>query len=275
MANIDDNAFGADLFLAFCDVEGNYFIVLAYRYTNILSAQLINFWAIVVVVIISFILLKVRYRVTQYIGILLCCGGMGVLLASDHIQGNDIGGDAPDQLKGDLFAVAAATFYGLANVVEEVLVSRRPLFEVVGQLGFWAMLINGPQAAIFDRDAFRDATWDGAVAGYLIGYTLVLFTFYSLAPVLFRLASAAFFNISLLTASFWGVLIGLEVFGLEVHWMYPIAFVLIIFGQFVYFLMGSSVFGEAKKPWLGENQERGVDGVGTARRGIERGHAIV
>ena len=57
--------------------------------------------------------------------------------------------------------------------------------------------------------------------------------------------------------------------------MYPIAFVLIIFGQFVYFLMGSSVFGEAKKPWLGENQERGVDGVGTARRGIERGHAVV
>lgn len=30
--------------LAFFDVEGNYFTVLAYRYTTILSAQLINFW---------------------------------------------------------------------------------------------------------------------------------------------------------------------------------------------------------------------------------------
>ena len=56
--------------------------------------------------------------------------------------------------------------------------------------------------------------------------------------------------------------------------MYPIAFVLIIFGQFVYFLMGS-VFGEARKPWLGVRQERGIDGLGTARRGIERGHAVV
>lgn len=32
------------LILAFLDVEGNYFTVLAYRYTTILSAQLINFW---------------------------------------------------------------------------------------------------------------------------------------------------------------------------------------------------------------------------------------
>src|SRR6478736_463707 len=51
------------LIMAFLDVEGNYFTVLAYRYTNVLSAQLINFWAIVCVVVISFFLLKVRYRI--------------------------------------------------------------------------------------------------------------------------------------------------------------------------------------------------------------------
>ena len=47
--------------------------------------------------------------------------------------------------------------------------------------------------------------------------------------------------------------------------MYPIAFVLIMIGHFVYYL-GKSVLGEARKPWLGRAQERGVDGVGTARR---------
>ena len=62
---------------AFCDVQGNYFVVLAYRYTTILSAQLINFWAIVMVVVISLIFLHVRYRITQYAGILICVGGMG------------------------------------------------------------------------------------------------------------------------------------------------------------------------------------------------------
>ena len=56
------------------DVEGNFFTVLAYRYTTILSAQLIEFWAIVVVIIVSFIFLRVRYHITQYIGIIVCIG---------------------------------------------------------------------------------------------------------------------------------------------------------------------------------------------------------
>ncbi|KAF2763304.1 DUF914-domain-containing protein [Pseudovirgaria hyperparasitica] len=259
--------------LAFLDVEGNYFVVLAYRYTTILSAQLINFWAIVMVVIISLIFLKVRYHVAQYAGIIVCIGGMGILIGSDHITGSN-GGTAQNQLKGDLFALAGATFYGVSNVFEEFLVSKKPMYEVIGQLAFWGMLINGTQAGIFDRASFRTAVWDGDVGGYLVGYTLILALFYSLAPLMFRLSSAAFFNISLLTANFWGVCIGIEVFGLSIHWMYPIAFVLILLGLFVYF-MTESVLGEAKKPWLGENQEDGVSGLGTAKRRVENPEVLV
>ncbi|KAI9822968.1 MAG: hypothetical protein M1826_000301 [Phylliscum demangeonii] len=256
--------------LSFLDVEGNYFIVFAYRSTTILSAQLIGFWAIVVVVVLSFLLLRVRYHWSQIGGIFVCIGGMGLLLASDHITGASSAGDpAPHPLKGDLFALLAATCYGLSNLAEEVLVSQRPLYEVVGQLGFWGMLINGAQAAIFDRASFRTARWTPAVAGYLTGYTLCLFLFYSLAPILFRLASAAFFNISLLTGSFWGVVVGVKLFHLRIHWMYPLAFTLIMAGHFVYYL-GKNVLGEATKPWLGPRQERGVRGLGTARRRVER-----
>ncbi|KAF3480737.1 DUF914 domain membrane protein [Arthroderma uncinatum] len=256
------------LIFAFCDVQGNYFIVLAYRYTTILSAQLINFWAIIIVVLISFTLLRVRYHWAQYAGILICIGGMGVLFGSDHITGVNSGGPSKsrsDLIKGDLFALLGATFYGLTNVAEEYLVSKRPMYEVLGQLGLYATVIMGVQAAIFDRASFQSAVWNGAVAGYLVGYTLCLFLFYSLAPLLFRLASAAFFNISLLTSNFWGVVIGIKVFGLRIHFLYPIAFVLIIIGQFVYYL-GRQVLGEAMKPWLGQDQERGVVGIGTARR---------
>ncbi|CEN61313.1 Putative DUF914 domain membrane protein [Aspergillus calidoustus] len=255
------------IILSFCDVEGNYFMVLAYKYTTILSAQLINFWAIAIVVVVSFLFLRVRYHVSQVVGILVCIGGMGVLIASDHIQGTN-GGNALDQVKGDLFALLGATFYGLANTGEEYFVSTAPMYEVIGQMGFFGMIINGVQAAIFDRKSIRDAHWDGHVGGYLAGYTLCLSIFYSTAPLLFRLASAAFFNISLLTMNFWGVIIGIEVFGYSVHWMYPIAFVCIIVGQLIYFL-GRRVLGEARKPWLGENQERGVAGFFTARRKIE------
>ncbi|KAI9691731.1 MAG: hypothetical protein M1822_007803 [Bathelium mastoideum] len=254
--------------LAFVDVEGNYFTVLAYRYTTILSAELINFWAIVVVVLISFTLMKVRYRPTQLLGILVCVGGMGLLIASDHITGAN-GGYAPDQLKGDLFALLGASFYGLSNVYDEYLVSKRPFYEVIGQMGFWGMLINGVQSAIFDRPSYRTAVWDRTTGGYLAGFTILLFLFYILAPLTFRLSSAAFFNISLLTANFWGLIIGLKLFGLSVHWMYPLAFCLIIVGLVIYFVMEGTM-GEAKKPWLGEDQERGVDGFATARRKIEQ-----
>ncbi|KAK0845104.1 hypothetical protein LTS02_015408 [Friedmanniomyces endolithicus] len=259
--------------LAFLDVEGNYFTVLAYRYTTILSAQLINFWAIAVVVVISLLFLKVRYHIAQYAGILVACAGLGLLVASDHITHSN-GGPALNAVKGDLFALLGATCYGFSNVAEEFLVSKRPMYEVIGQLGFWGMFINGVQAAIFDKESFRSATWNGTVAGYLVGYTLLLTWFYSVAPIVFRMASAAFFNIGLLTGNFWGVAVGTGVFHLKIHYLYPIAFVLIIGGHFVYYGT-EGVLGEAKKPWLGENQEGGDDGLGTARRHLEHPSVLV
>ncbi|KAL3605360.1 hypothetical protein FPOAC2_00304 [Fusarium poae] len=249
--------------MAFLDVEGNYFTVLAYRYTNVLSAQLINFWAIVCVVVISFFLLKVRYRVFQIIGILVCCGGMGILIGSDHITGSN-GGNGLDMVKGDLFALLGATLYGTTNVFEEWLVSRAHLYHVLSFLGLFGMCINGVQAAIFDRESFDNATWNGKVIGWIVGYTLCLNLFYILVPIMLRMGSAAFLNISLLTANFWGVIIGIRVFGYTIHFLYPIAFVLIIIGQLVYFVTGS-MLSDSKKPWLGDNQEDGVLGFGTAK----------
>jgi solute carrier family 35, member F1/2 len=249
--------------LSFMDVEGNYFTVLAYRFTTILSAQLLNFWSIICVVIVSFLFLHVRYKIPQILGILVCCGGMGLLLASDHITGAN-GGDVPDQLKGDLFGLLGATFYGLSNVFEEWFVSKRPMYEVLSMLGLFGIFINGVQAAIFDRDSFATATWTPDVGGWLVGYTLALTLFYSLAPLILRMASAAFFDISLLTSNFWGAIIGIHVFGYTIYYLYPIAFVMIILGLVVYSLAGS-MLGDSKKPWLGADQDSGVAGVGTAK----------
>ncbi|OJJ48255.1 hypothetical protein ASPZODRAFT_14404 [Penicilliopsis zonata CBS 506.65] len=224
--------------LALCDVQGNFFIVLAYRHTTILSAQLINFWAIVVVVLVSAFFLGVRYRLVQIVGILTCIAGMIILLASDKITNNNGGnggnGDSSDLLKGDLFALLGATFYGLTNTAEEYLVSTRPVYEVLGQMAFFATLINGVQALLFNGDA--RIVFDGQTSVYLTGYTLSLTLFYSLVPFLLRRSSAAFFNISLLTMNFWGVLIGIAIFHFHVHVLYPLAFLLILLGQVVYYI---------------------------------------
>lgn len=249
--------------LSFLDVEGNYFTVLAYRYTNLLSAQLLNFWSIVCVVIVSFLLLKVRYRPFQILGILIACGGMGMLLGSDAMTGSSTY-EPLNKLKGDLFGLAGATCYGLSNVFEEWYVSRRPVFEVLSFMGFIGMFVGGATAGIFDRGTFEAATWNGPVIGYIVGYTLALFVFYSFAPLILRMGSAAFFDISLLTGNFWGIIIGIHLFGYTVQYLYPPAFVLIIIGLMVYFLSGG-LLGDSKKPWLGANQEDGVTGFGTAK----------
>ncbi|QKX59687.1 uncharacterized protein TRUGW13939_06827 [Talaromyces rugulosus] len=258
--------------LSFLDVEGNYFMVLAYRYTSLLSAELFSFWTIICVVFISAVFLRRRYHITQYLGIFVACGGLGMLIASDHLRGANY--PAEDQLKGDLFALLASTIYAFSNLFEEFMVSKRPMYEVIGQMGFWGMLINGVQCAIFDRSSFHGATWDSQVGGYIAGYTIVLFIFYTLAPIMLRISSATFFNISLLTMNFWGLIIGIQVFHYTVQFLYPIAFVLIVLGLFIYFVKEGSL-GESTKPWLGNNQERGIDGVGTGRRAQATGHAIV
>jgi len=263
------------LILSFFDVEGNYFTVLGYRYTTILSMQLLNFWAIVIVMVLSFCFMKVRYGPMQIVGILVAVGGMGVLLGSDKITGAT-NFPAENQLKGDLFGLLGATCYGFSNALQEFLVSKQPMYEVIGMLAFWGMIINGVQAGIFDREAFRGmlAIYTPKIGGWIAGFDLLLFIFYSLVPLVFRMGSAAFLNISLLTSNFWGTIIGIQVFSLHVHWMYPIAFVLILCGLIVYFLMDEE-FGDQAKPWLGENQEAGDNGVGTARRRLETNDAVI
>jgi hypothetical protein len=48
-----------------------------------------------------------------------------------------------------------AAGYGLSNSLEEVFVRRRPLYEVVGQMGFWGMLISGIQGAGLEHQYFK------------------------------------------------------------------------------------------------------------------------
>lgn len=253
-------------FLAFVDVQGNYFIVLAYEYTNMLSAALLDNFAIVIVVLLSFVFLHVRYHWSQYLGICVTVGGMALLIVSDRLTGKDY--QATDPVKGDLFVLLAATCYGFSNTFEEFLVSERPLYEVLGMLGFWACIINGVQLAIFGRKDLENAKWTPQVGGYLTGFTLTMFLLYHLAPFMFRISSAAFYNLNMLTSDFWSLLVGIEAFGYYVYWLYPVGFVCTVLGIVCYCAAPMSDMGEAVKPWLGENQELGVAGFGTARNGI-------
>lgn len=49
----------------------------------------------------------------------------------------------------------------IANATEEYLVRKRPLYEVVGQLGMWGVLISGIQASALEHKKMKEMTWSG------------------------------------------------------------------------------------------------------------------
>ncbi|CAJ0755168.1 17668_t:CDS:2 [Entrophospora sp. SA101] len=144
----------------FLKFEGNYFVVKAYAYTSVLSVMLLDTWAIPVCMLSSIVFLKVGYHWSQYFGVLICLVGIGVLLAGDLDSGQDFSG-AVNMGLGDAFCIIGATLYGASNVLEELFVRQRSVYEVVGQLAFWAMIISGIQLSILERQELSAVEWSG------------------------------------------------------------------------------------------------------------------
>jgi solute carrier family 35 protein F1/2 len=156
-----------------------------------------------------------------------------MLVGSDHLT--DKNWKAVDKVKGDLFMIAGATLYGFTNAAEEFFVRQSPLYEVVGQLGMWGTLIDGIQAASLEHNGMKTATWNGAVGGLLVAYTAAMFILYTVAPILYRLATSVFYNLSLLSSDFFGLLFGLFLFHYTPFWLYFVAFAVILCGLICYF----------------------------------------
>ncbi|KAI0305797.1 DUF914-domain-containing protein [Multifurca ochricompacta] len=221
------------IILAACDVEGNFLVVKAYQYTNLLSCMLLDAWAIPICMIFSYVYMRTRFHWTQILGVVICVAGLGLLVASDQITNKDW--PALNKGKGDAFMIVGATLYGFTNATEEFFVRRRPLYEVVGQLGMWGTIINGIQASSLEHKKMKESTWSGENIGLLFAYTAAMFILYTVAPLLYRLASSAYYNLSLLSSDFYGLLFGLFLFHYKPYWLYFPSFAVVILGLIVYF----------------------------------------
>ncbi|CAG8564456.1 22576_t:CDS:2 [Cetraspora pellucida] len=163
------------ILIAFMNVQGNYLIVKAFEYTSPLSLMLLDAWTTPIVAILSFVFLKTRFRLSQYFGIIICMTGFGIVILGDFDVGKDMD-HAKDPIKGDMFAIVAATCYGISNVFEELCVKERPLHEVIGQMGFWGTIISCIQIVIMERDEFDNLvlsprmTFCSTILGLIIYY---------------------------------------------------------------------------------------------------------
>jgi len=219
--------------LAVCDVEGNFLVVKAYQYTNLLSCMLLDAWAIPVCMFFLYVYMRTHFHWTQILGVAICVAGLGLLVGADQLTKKDW--TAVNKGKGDVFMILGATLYGFTNATEEFFVRRRPLYEVVGQLGMWGVIISSIQASIIEHNKMKQVTWSGRNIGLLFGYTTAMFVLYTVAPLLYRLASSAYFNLSLLSSDFYGLLFGLFLFHFQPYWLYFPSFSVVILGLIVYF----------------------------------------
>ncbi|KAF9228202.1 DUF914-domain-containing protein [Gyrodon lividus] len=214
--------------LALCDVEASFLYVKAFGYTDLLSCMLLDAWSIPICLFLCWLFMGTKYHWTQIFGVLVSVAGLGMLVASDFLTGKD--GHPKRRADGDGFMLAAATIYGLANSTEEIFARHAPLYE----MGMWGMIVSGVQAAIIERQGIASAPWN-RTTGTLHFLTKFASSVYTIQPYLFRVASSAYFNISLLTSDFYGLLFGLFLFHYSPYWLYFPAFVVVVTGLLVYF----------------------------------------
>ncbi|KRY70385.1 Solute carrier family 35 member F1 [Trichinella pseudospiralis] len=200
--------------LAFIDVEATFLMVKAYSYTSLASVQLLDCFTIPVVLILSFLFLKVRYLIIHIVGVSICLMGVGSLVWGDIQIGHQLD-DGSNRLLGDILCLCGATMYGISNVVQE-----------------WLLQNHSP---ILENANLGTASWHQyEMILLLVAFAVSMFVFYSMVCVVIKRSSAIMFNLSTLTADFYAVLVSYFVFKHPFHILFVLSFILVVIGTIIY-----------------------------------------
>ncbi|XP_028838359.1 solute carrier family 35 member F2-like isoform X2 [Denticeps clupeoides] len=197
--------------MAFTDVEANYTVVKAYQFTTLTSIQLLDCFVIPVLMVISWIFLKTRYRPMHFVSVAVCLLGVGAMVGADLIAGRDQGSSS-DVLLGDCLVLISATLYAVSNVCQEYTVKNQSCVEFLGMIGLFGTLISGVQLSILETKAVTAVTWHFEVYLLFGAYAMCMCGLYSLMPVVIQMTSATAVNLSLLTADLFSLFCGILLF---------------------------------------------------------------
>ncbi|KAI4302735.1 hypothetical protein MLD38_038447 [Melastoma candidum] len=220
------------ILLGLVDVEANFLVVKAYQYTSITSVMLLDCWSIPSVMLLTWLLLSTKYRYKKITGVLVCVAGLVMVVFSDVHAGDRSGG--PNPRKGDALVIAGATLYAVSNVSEEYLVKNADRVELMSMLGFFGAIISAIQISILERQELKSIHWSAGAVFPFVGFSLAMFLFYSLVPILLKINGSTMLNLSLLTSDMWAVLIRIFAYHEKVDWMYFVAFGGVVLGLVIY-----------------------------------------
>ncbi|GLT96762.1 hypothetical protein SLE2022_143630 [Rubroshorea leprosula] len=221
------------ILLGLVDVEANFLVVKAYQYTSITSIMLLDCWSIPSVMLLTWIFLKTKYRYKKVAGVVVCVAGLVMVVFSDvHRSDRAAGGSNPR--KGDFLVIAGSTLYAVTNVSEEFLVKNADRVELMSFLGLFGAIISAIQISILERSELKSIHWSAGAALPFVGFSVAMFLFYSLVPVLLKMNGSTMLNLSLLTSDMWAVLIRIFAYHQKVDWMYFVAFAAVTLGLIIY-----------------------------------------
>jgi len=251
-------------FLAFLDVEANFLVVLAFRYSSVTSITLLDCWSIPVALALTRILSLAAYKKGHYGGAALCIVGLAMLVATDRqFDGGNSdgsrgsGGGNEEQSSGnklsfwgDILVILGASLYAGCNVLQEHLLGDVEPSELLCMLGCFGLLLSICQSVLTGEVQtllHYSAPWPKLeiIIGPWIAYGFSMFAFYSLVPFELQWGGAAILNLSLLSSDLWSALARLIFFGGFSAWSavsFLVAFVFVAAGIALY-----SYAGEAKR----------------------------
>ncbi|KAJ8421872.1 hypothetical protein Cgig2_017429 [Carnegiea gigantea] len=240
-----------------------YAVVKAYQYTSLTSVMLLDCWAIPCVIILTWLFLKTKYGWKKFVGVVVCVLGVIMVVLSD-VHAQDRKGQGSNPLKGDLLVIAGATLYAVSNVsevgaldlcsrVNEFLVKNADRNELMAMLGMFGAVFSAIQISILEHNELKSIHWSAGAALPFIGFSVAMFLFYSLVPVLLKMLKKV---ISQFFTDDW--VYNVESFSLDFRHV----------GSFYSYLCISS---EASKlPCRGDREERKSRAAATEREGDRR-----
>uniref|UniRef100_A0A3P8SRM0 Solute carrier family 35 member F2 n=1 Tax=Amphiprion percula TaxID=161767 RepID=A0A3P8SRM0_AMPPE len=132
------------LVMGVADVEANYAVVKAYQFTTLTSIQLLDCFVIPVLMLLSWITLKTRYKPVHFVAVMVCLLGVGAMVGADILAGR-VQGSYSDVILGDGLVLLSAALYAVSNLCQEHTVKNLSRVEFLGMMGLFGTLISGIQ----------------------------------------------------------------------------------------------------------------------------------
>ncbi|BBN09085.1 solute carrier family 35, member F1/2 [Marchantia polymorpha subsp. ruderalis] len=217
------------LLFAVIDVQANYLATMAYQYTSITSAMLLDCWTVPLVLALTWLFLKTQYLRGHFVGVCICVLGLVLVVFSDvHADDRASGGSRP--ILGDILMLLGATGYAISNVYEEFLVKKVDRLELLAMMGGFGAITSFVQVVLIEREVLLSTQWTVNAVLPFISYSVCLFSFCTLVPALLQISGATMFNLSMLTSDMYAVAIRWLIYQESVDWLYFVAFATVAVG---------------------------------------------